>query len=231
MGAGHRVGLPRAQLRAPDRRGGAADQRQVAQAVRGRGDRRPLGADFQIGAAESDWGRIANVVPPPPLPFDLEALDPASPVVRTFTGPPVAAEDANTPGWRRADIGAANGHGNARSVARVMSVVARGGEVDGVAAQPGNHRLDLPRADQRHRPGARHSAAVRHRLRTAPARHPAVDPGREDLFLGRLGRLHDRHGRGPPDDGLLHDEQDGPRHRRLRRSTEYGKAIFDAVTG
>jgi CubicO group peptidase (beta-lactamase class C family) len=29
-------------------------------------------------------------------------------------------------------MGAANGHGNARSVARIMSVVARGGEVDGV---------------------------------------------------------------------------------------------------
>ena len=41
-------------------------------------------------------------------------------------------KQANTPGWRRADIGAANGHGNARSVARVMSVVARGGEVGGV---------------------------------------------------------------------------------------------------
>src|SRR3984885_8601 len=26
----------------------------------------PLGADFQIGAAESDWDRIADVVPPPP---------------------------------------------------------------------------------------------------------------------------------------------------------------------
>jgi len=55
-----------------------------------------------------------------------------SPAVKTFTGPTPAAEDANTPGWRRADIGAANGHGNARSVARIMSVVARGGEVDGV---------------------------------------------------------------------------------------------------
>jgi CubicO group peptidase (beta-lactamase class C family) len=29
-------------------------------------------------------------------------------------------------------MGAVNGHGNARSVARIMSVVARGGEVDGV---------------------------------------------------------------------------------------------------
>ncbi len=92
----------------------------------------PLGADFQIGAAESDWGRIANVVPPPPLPIDLTQLDPASPAVRTLTGPPVEAEVANTAGWRRADIGAANGHGNARSVARIMSVVARGGEVDGI---------------------------------------------------------------------------------------------------
>ncbi len=92
----------------------------------------PLGADFQIGAAESDWGRIADVVPPPPLPFDLAALDPDSPAVKTLTGPFIEAGVANTPGWRRADLGAVNGHGNARSVARVMSVVARGGEVDGV---------------------------------------------------------------------------------------------------
>jgi CubicO group peptidase (beta-lactamase class C family) len=92
----------------------------------------PLGADFQIGAAEGDWARIADVVPPPPLPFDLEALGPDSPAVRTLTGPPVQAEAANTPGWRLADIGAANGHGNARSVARIMSAVSRGGEVGGV---------------------------------------------------------------------------------------------------
>ena len=177
----------------------------------------PLGADFQIGAAESDWGRIADVVPPPPLPFDLAALDPASPAVRTLTGPPVAAEEANTPGWRRADIGAANGHGNARSVARVMSVVARGGEVDGVRLlRPDTIDLIFREQHQRHRPGARRSAALRHRLRAAPARHPALDPGREDLLLGRLGRLHDRHGRRPPDDDLLHDEQDGAGHRRLR---------------
>jgi CubicO group peptidase (beta-lactamase class C family) len=93
---------------------------------------RPLGADFQIGAAESDWGRIADVIPPPPLPFDLAALGPDSLVAKTFTGPAVAAADANTPGWRHADIGAANGHGNARSVARILSVISRGGEVDGV---------------------------------------------------------------------------------------------------
>lgn len=92
----------------------------------------PLGADFQIGAAEADWGRIAPVVPPPPLPFDLAALDPESPVYKTFTGPAPGAEAANTPGWRRADIGAANGHGNARSVARILRVIALGGAAGGV---------------------------------------------------------------------------------------------------
>jgi CubicO group peptidase (beta-lactamase class C family) len=92
----------------------------------------PLDADFQIGAAEADWGRIADVVPPPPLPIDLAAMDQNSPAFKTFTGPTPVAEAANTPGWRGADIGAANGHGNARSVARIMSVIARGGEVGGI---------------------------------------------------------------------------------------------------
>jgi CubicO group peptidase (beta-lactamase class C family) len=92
----------------------------------------PLGADFQIGAVESDWDRIAPVVPPPPLPFDFASLPADSPTVRTLTGPPAEASNANTPAWRGADIGAVNGHGNARSVARVLSVISRGGEVDGV---------------------------------------------------------------------------------------------------
>ncbi len=92
----------------------------------------PLGADFQIGAAEHDWDRIADVVPPPPLPLDFSALGPDSITVKTFTGPYIEATEANTPAWRRADLGAVNGHGNARSVARVLSVISRGGEVDGV---------------------------------------------------------------------------------------------------
>ena len=92
----------------------------------------PLGADFQIGAREGDWDRVADVVPPPPAPFDLSDLDPSSPMVRTFTGPVGSAEAANTPAWRRAEIGAVNGHGNARSVARTLRAVSLGGEVDGV---------------------------------------------------------------------------------------------------
>ncbi|WP_413099749.1 serine hydrolase domain-containing protein [Streptomyces sp. Inha503] len=92
----------------------------------------PLGADFQIGAAEEDWGRIANVSPPPPMRIDADALGTDNPGVKAATGPYLEADDANTPDWRRADMGATNGHGNARSVARMLSAIARGGEVDGI---------------------------------------------------------------------------------------------------
>jgi CubicO group peptidase (beta-lactamase class C family) len=109
----------------------------------------PLGADFQIGAAEADWSRIADVVPPPPSSVDLSAADPNSPAVKTLTGPSTAAEYANTPAWRRADMGGLNGHGNARSLARILSVVARGGEVDGVRLL-GPDTIDLIFDEQAH---------------------------------------------------------------------------------
>ena len=92
----------------------------------------PLGADFQIGAIEADWDRIAPVTPPPPLPVDFASLDPESPMYKTFTGPVADAEAANTPAWRRAELGALNGHGNARSVAAILRVLALGGEAGGV---------------------------------------------------------------------------------------------------
>jgi CubicO group peptidase (beta-lactamase class C family) len=92
----------------------------------------PLGADFQIGAIEADWDRIAPVTPPPPLPVDFASLDPESPMYKTFTGPVADAGAANTPAWRRAELGALNGHGNARSVAAILRVLALGGEAGGV---------------------------------------------------------------------------------------------------
>lgn len=92
----------------------------------------PLGADFHIGLAPPEFGRVADIVPPPPLPFDLSALDPRSPAVRTLTGPVADAAIANTELWRQAEIPAANGHGNARSVALIQSIVSHGGEIHGV---------------------------------------------------------------------------------------------------
>lgn len=92
----------------------------------------PLGADFHIGLDPKHFGRVSNVVPPPPLPVDMTAMDPNSVAVKTFTGPAPDASVAWTAEWRQAEIGAANGHGNARSVARIQSAVACGGEVDGI---------------------------------------------------------------------------------------------------
>ncbi len=92
----------------------------------------PLGADFHIGLPDREFHRISNVVPPPPLPINFTKLDPKGPMLKTFTGPSADAAASLTPAWRRAEIPAANGHGNARSVARIQSVVAHGGEAFGV---------------------------------------------------------------------------------------------------
>jgi len=90
-----------------------------------------VGADFHIGLDPSEFGRIANVIPPPPLPFDLSTLDPNMVVIKTLTGPTISAETSWTPQWRQVDIGAANGHGNPRSMALVQSAISNGGVVNG----------------------------------------------------------------------------------------------------
>ena len=100
----------------------------VAQEIAG-----PLGADFQIGAAESDWDRIAPLTYPLDNALDLVGLlGPDHLATKTLAGPPLSGTDANRPEWRRKIIGAANGHGNARSVNKVLSTITLGGTVDGV---------------------------------------------------------------------------------------------------
>jgi CubicO group peptidase (beta-lactamase class C family) len=94
----------------------------------------PLGADFHIGLSPSGSHRVSDLVPWPPQPIDLTRLDPDGPAYKTVTGPDLSLniERGRTGRWRRADIGAANGHGNARSIVRIQSAVAYGGEVAGV---------------------------------------------------------------------------------------------------
>ncbi len=91
----------------------------------------PLEADFTIGSPPENHSRIANVLPPPPLPLPPD-LDPESVMFKTFTGPLPDATIAHTDAWRAATIGAANGHGNARSVAQIQAVVSNGGSSHGV---------------------------------------------------------------------------------------------------
>src|SRR5262249_55430108 len=94
----------------------------------------PLGADFHIVLPPSEFHRVADVVPWPPQPTYPADLDQNGPAFKTFTGPVMDGdlEWSRTERWRRADIGAASGHGNARAVARLQSAVACGGEVGGV---------------------------------------------------------------------------------------------------
>jgi CubicO group peptidase (beta-lactamase class C family) len=89
----------------------------------------PLGADFHIGTGIEHFPRIGELVPPPSGPAqDLPADTIAG---RTFANPLAKATVSGTPGWRQAEIPAANGHGNARSVVRVQTLVANGGSAFG----------------------------------------------------------------------------------------------------
>ena len=85
----------------------------------------PLGADFHIGVDPKHFPRIAELVPPAGG-IPLEA-PPGSITARTIGNPPIDVGDTKTDAWRQAEIPAANGHGNARSVVRVQTLLANNG--------------------------------------------------------------------------------------------------------
>lgn len=92
----------------------------------------PLGADFHIGLPESEEGRVGYVVPPADPLGAVESVDLQSIAARAGMSCPVTGTEQNTRAWRAAEIPAAGGTGNARSVARVHAAVACGGTLDGV---------------------------------------------------------------------------------------------------
>jgi CubicO group peptidase (beta-lactamase class C family) len=93
----------------------------------------PLGADFHIGTPAECDDRVAKVIPPPSLAEQISALglDPQSIAMRAFSNPVLDATKSWDVDWRRAEIPAAGGHGNARSVAIVQSIVSGLGETHG----------------------------------------------------------------------------------------------------
>ncbi len=94
----------------------------------------PLGADFFIGTPESAFSRISDLIVPPETNDSNFAIDPdpESITQRAFRSPPAKAESANTDAWRRAEMPAANGHGNARSLVKIQTPLACGGSAFGV---------------------------------------------------------------------------------------------------
>ncbi|MEV5355360.1 serine hydrolase domain-containing protein [Streptomyces sp. NPDC052693] len=110
---------------------------------------RPLGIDFRIGLPEQDADRVAELVQPAAGQSSAQAavfaqLAPAA--IAALTNPPLAAAAANSPGWRAAEIPAANGHGTARAVAELYGVFAGRGSY-------GGRRVLSPEAAERVREG------------------------------------------------------------------------------
>lgn len=88
----------------------------------------PLGADVQIGALEEDWSRVAEMIPPVSKPGEpAHELQVGSIPYKVLANPPVIAGNANTDAWRRAELGAINGHTNAQGLAKALNVISNGG--------------------------------------------------------------------------------------------------------
>ena len=91
----------------------------------------PLGADFHIGLPAEHDHRVAPSVPPPSRDENYASGAPGT-SAPPASGTTVRVRDGNSIAWRRAQIPAASGFGNARSVALVQSVMACGGALRGV---------------------------------------------------------------------------------------------------
>ena len=91
----------------------------------------PLGLDFWIGTPASEDHRIAEVIPAEPdteAYFAKQMSDPESIQFKLAFNPPdlLMPGVVNTREWRAAEIPAANGHGNGRSLAAFYGALATG---------------------------------------------------------------------------------------------------------
>jgi CubicO group peptidase (beta-lactamase class C family) len=90
---------------------------------------RPLVLDFHVGLADEEFHRVAHIARSKGNPGDEAAQrllqttlrEPGSLTARAFTNPPSIMTSTNKPEWRRMQQPAANGHGNARSLAGFYS--------------------------------------------------------------------------------------------------------------
>ena len=112
----------------------------------------PLGADFWMSLPESEDHRVAELqLPPPPTGMEVNGVPVSfdSIAIRTLTSCPLNATEPRTREWRAAEIPAAGGLGNARSIAAVHSMLANGGKVNGVRllSEAGARRALEPQID------------------------------------------------------------------------------------
>jgi CubicO group peptidase (beta-lactamase class C family) len=89
----------------------------------------PLGLDFHVGLDDAEFDRVAHISRGKGGVGDAAAQrllklmmsDSAAMSTRAFTNPPSIMTSTNKPEWRRMQQPAANGHGNARSLAGFYS--------------------------------------------------------------------------------------------------------------
>jgi len=90
----------------------------------------PLGADFHIGFGPEHDHRVADLIPPPPVQPEpgvvLSEL-----LMNIVVNPGLDPLATRARAWRAAEIPAAGGHGNARSIAKVHALLAGGGFANG----------------------------------------------------------------------------------------------------
>ncbi|ODT87912.1 serine hydrolase domain-containing protein [Phenylobacterium sp. SCN 70-31] len=91
----------------------------------------PLGADFWIGLPASEDGRVAELVPPAPGTTQAEVRGQTEIQRNMANNPGIHVDETKTRAWRGAEIPAAGGTGNARSVAQVHAILANGGVAQG----------------------------------------------------------------------------------------------------
>lgn len=91
----------------------------------------PLGGGFHLGVPEELLDDCADLIAPPPADLDPDN-PPTEFLLRTVLNPSLSTRTCNGAAWRRSAVGGAGGHGTARGIARVQSVLSHGGEADGV---------------------------------------------------------------------------------------------------
>ena len=91
----------------------------------------PLGADFHIGLPASEDHRVAELAPPPPGAAVGDATGQTWVQANMSNNPGIDVSATRTRGWRGAEIPAAGGTGNARSVAEIHTILANGGVAKG----------------------------------------------------------------------------------------------------
>ena len=90
----------------------------------------PLGADFHIGMPASEDARVADLIPPPPGGAIGDG-EQSELTANMSNNPGVDVLATRTRAWRGAEIPAAGGHGNARSIAQIHVLLANGGVAQG----------------------------------------------------------------------------------------------------